>query len=117
MQWIMGLIVLGLDALLTNFAQHQWENLSTLILIWMLAINVIALGVYRYDKSIAGTGARRIPEMTLHLLALIGGTFGAYLGMWLPPHHKTSKVEFQIGYWLVVVVQVGLLAWVMRGVV
>jgi uncharacterized membrane protein YsdA (DUF1294 family) len=37
--------------------------------------------------------------------------------MWLPPHHKTSKVEFQIGYWLVVVVQVGLLAWVMRGVV
>jgi len=109
MQWIIGLLVLGLDVALTAALQQLplLRNVGTGVIIWMIAINLIALVMYRYNKSAAGTGAGRIPETTLHLLALIGGTFGAYLGMWLPPHHKTSKIEFQIGYWLVVVIQAG----------
>ena len=109
MQWIIGLLVLGLDVALTAALQQLplLRNVSMVVVIWMFVINVIAFAVFRYDKAIAGTGARRIPETTLQLLALIGGTFGAYLGMWLPQHHNTSKSEFQIGYWLVVVIQAG----------
>jgi uncharacterized membrane protein YsdA (DUF1294 family) len=107
MQWIIGLLVLGLDVALTAALQQLplLRNVGTVVIIWMIAINLIALVMYRYDKSVAGTGVQRIPETTLQLLALIGGTFGAYLGMWLPPHHKTSKTEFQIGYWSIVAIQ------------
>jgi len=116
MQWIFGLLVLGLDVALTAALQQLplLRNVGTGVTIWMIAINLIALVMYRYDKSIAGTGAQRIPETTLQLLALIGGTFGAYLGMWLPPHHKTSKIEFQIGYWLVGVIQAGAIYFLTR---
>ena len=45
------------------------------------------------------------------LLALTyaGGTVGALLGRWLF-RHKTAKGSFRLKFWLVVVLQVGILA-------
>jgi uncharacterized membrane protein YsdA (DUF1294 family) len=74
---------------------------------WLISINVVALLTYWYDKRIAGSNRTRVPEKVLLLLALIGGTIGAWLGMHLF-HHKTAKASFQRRFWLIVAVQIAL---------
>jgi uncharacterized membrane protein YsdA (DUF1294 family) len=59
--------------------------------------------VYRSDKRRAETGAWRIPETTLHLMALLGGWPGAFLAQ-RRFRHKTSKTSFQIAFWAIVLV-------------
>ena len=55
--------------------------------------------------------ASRVPEMVLHILALAGGSLGAWLGMRLF-RHKTVKGSFRLAFWLIVSLQVLLVAWV-----
>ena len=67
------------------------------ILIWYLAvINFITWIAYGLDKGRAKSGKWRIPERTLLLLALIGGSLGALAGMILF-RHKTRKAKFVVG--------------------
>ena len=64
------------------------------ILIWYLAvINFITWIAYGLDKGRAKSGKWRIPERTLLLLALVGGSLGALAGMILF-RHKTRKPKF-----------------------
>lgn len=66
------------------------------ILIWYLAvINFTAWAAYGLDKCRARSGKWRIPERTLLLLALAGGSLGALAGM-LMFRHKTRKAKFVI---------------------
>jgi uncharacterized membrane protein YsdA (DUF1294 family) len=65
------------------------------------AVSIVAFFVYRSDKRSAEAGEWRISESTLHLIALIGGWPGAFLGQRVF-RHKTSKLSFQIVFWLVV---------------
>lgn len=76
---------------------------------WLAAITVITFLTYGYDKLIAGTGATRVPEKVLLTLAFAGGTVGAIAGMRLF-HHKTSKESFLERFWLVVAVQIVVVA-------
>ncbi len=63
--------------------------------------------VYRYDKMVAGSGRSRVPESRLLLLALVGGTPGAYIAMYLmQPRHKTRKLSFLLPFWGIVALQV-----------
>jgi uncharacterized membrane protein YsdA (DUF1294 family) len=80
------------------------------IIIWLLAINIVTVVTYRYDKNIAGGSRRRVPESRLLLLALIGGTPAAYIAMYLmQPRHKTRKVRFVMLFWGIVIGQMGLM--------
>ena len=54
----------------------------------LLALNVLVFGLYGLDKRRARSGRRRIRERTLLLVAALGGSAGAWLGMCLW-HHKT----------------------------
>ena len=66
---------------------------------------------YGFDKRAARRGWRRIPEATLHLLALAGGTPAAFLAQRLL-RHKTRKPRFQIAFWLIAALQLAaLLGW------
>jgi uncharacterized membrane protein YsdA (DUF1294 family) len=58
------------------------------LLYYLIAINIVTLIVYGIDKVKAMKGKWRISEATLLILAAIGGSIGALLGMkiW---HHKT----------------------------
>jgi uncharacterized membrane protein YsdA (DUF1294 family) len=96
-------IVLALAAICTF-----WLQLDPL-LSWLLAVNLVTFLTYGYDKSIAGSGRTRVPERVLLLLALAGGSPAAILGMRLF-HHKTAKSSFQHKFWLVLLVQVVLVA-------
>ena len=85
---------------------------------WLLAVNVVTLLAFGYDKSIAGSKRQRVPEMVLLGLAFVGGTPGAILGMqWF--RHKTAKTSFRRKFWLVVILQLVLLigywGWVSAG--
>jgi uncharacterized membrane protein YsdA (DUF1294 family) len=80
-----------------------------IVLSWLIAINIITLLVYVYDKAIAGSNRTRVPERVLLLLTFAGGTVGALVGMQMS-HHKTSKTNFLVKFWFVVVAQVALIA-------
>jgi uncharacterized membrane protein YsdA (DUF1294 family) len=71
---------------------------------WILAANLTAFAYYGYDKSQARRDGRRVPEVVLHGLALLGGTLGAYAGMRVF-RHKTAKGPFLIIFWTVAVLQ------------
>ena len=79
-------------------------------LLYLAGINVLAFAVYGWDKARSKVqGARRVPEKTLFLLALLGGSVGALLGMhvW---HHKTRHWYFKYGLPAILFAQLAL-AW------
>jgi uncharacterized membrane protein YsdA (DUF1294 family) len=71
--------------------------------------SAVSFVAYGFDKSRAGSGGRRVPERTLHLLALAGGWPGALLGQ-RQFRHKTQKVPFRVVFWITVVVHVAVAA-------
>lgn len=76
-----------------------------------VAASVIAFGMYGYDKFSAKVGRWRTPEKTLLTLGLIGGWPGALLAQeWI--RHKSSKVSFQVVFWITVAINCAVLAWI-----
>ena len=78
--------------------------------VYLLIVNVAAFAVYGADKLRARQGRWRVPEKTLFLLAIIGGSVGALLGMWCF-HHKTRHWYFRYGIPVILVVQLALACW------
>lgn len=79
------------------------------VIIWLLAINIITVVTYRYDKrnSLAGGNSRRVSEKRLLLLALIGGSPGACIAMFvMRPRHKTRKLRFLLPFWAILIGQI-----------
>jgi len=76
--------------------------------IYILLINLIAFVVFGIDKRKARKGQWRVPESTLFILAIIGGSIGALLGM-LVFRHKTKHRKFTIGIPLILALQIALL--------
>ncbi len=72
---------------------------------WIFGVSLVAFFTYGYDKAIAGRDATRVPEIVLHALTLLGGTFGSFLGMQIF-RHKTQKKSFQTVFWAIVIVQI-----------
>jgi uncharacterized membrane protein YsdA (DUF1294 family) len=72
---------------------------------WLIAFSAVAFLTYGYDKQISGTDRMRVPEKVLLLLAFLGGTPGALVGMQVF-RHKTTKQSFQQQFWLVVLLQI-----------
>lgn len=83
---------------------------TNLILCYLLAINAVAFLTYGLDKLKARHHRWRIPEATLLLLALIGGSLGAWLGMHLW-HHKTLHLKFRYGIPAILLAQITLAAY------
>ena len=81
--------------------------MNSILLFFIIGINVITFVVYGIDKLKAKKGKWRIPEATLLLLAIVGGSIGAWMGMkvW---HHKTLHKKFKYGIPLILIVQIGL---------
>jgi uncharacterized membrane protein YsdA (DUF1294 family) len=77
------------------------------VLYYLVTINAITFLTYGIDKLKAMKNKWRIPEATLLLLAVTGGSIGAFLGMvvW---HHKTMHKKFKYGIPLIIVLQLGL---------
>ena len=77
---------------------------------YLLAINVVAFIMYGIDKYKAKKAKWRISEATLLLLAVLGGSIGAWMGMkvW---HHKTMHKKFKYGIPAILMIQIALMAY------
>lgn len=78
--------------------------------IYLLTLSLITFLFYGYDKYQAINQNTRIPEAILHLIALAGGTVGAFAGQ-LFFRHKTKKLSFRVIFITIAVVQIGLILW------
>lgn len=76
------------------------KTAETGLAIYLIAINVLALAAFWLDKRRAEKGEWRIPERTLLVLALGGGSVGALIGQ-QALRHKTRKKPFRA--WLIVI--------------
>ena len=71
---------------------------------YFLILNGIAFALMGYDKHLAKSQKQRIPELTLLVFVLIGGTIGSGLAM-LTFRHKTAKKSYHLKFWLIVILQ------------
>lgn len=84
-----------------------------LVLYYIVIINILTFIVYGIDKLKAKKGKLRIPESTLLLLAIIGGSIGAWFGMRIL-HHKTMHKKFKFGIPLIIIIQLGVLLYLSK---
>ena len=99
------------STVLFAFIGNPWALLGC----YLLVMNLITFFVFGIDKWKAKRkrtheSTRRVPEKTLFLLSILGGSVGALLGMrvW---HHKTLHRSFRIGIPLILILQIVLPAW------
>ena len=78
------------------------------ILLYLFAINVIAIFAIALDKSAARNGEPRVRESSLLIVAAIGGGIGMYAAMRIF-RHKTRKNKFKIGVPAIVLSEIALL--------
>jgi uncharacterized membrane protein YsdA (DUF1294 family) len=86
--WIGGAAITSLEA----------ESLLGRLLGWsVVAASGASIVLYGIDKFAAVGKKRRLPEATLHLVALLGGWPGAAIGQRLF-RHKTRKASFLLKF-------------------
>ena len=81
------------------------QNYLHIAIIYLAVINVVALFMYGIDKRKAKKSKWRISETALLMMAVFGGSIGAWLGMkvW---HHKTMHKKFRYGIPLILLAQI-----------
>ena len=78
--------------------------------LYLLIINALTFAMYWQDKRAARRpGAPRVPEAMLLGVGVAGGTGAALVAQRLL-RHKTRKRSFQLKFWAITFVQIGLLA-------
>lgn len=85
-------------------------NLSEVIAIYLLIVNIVSFMLYGIDKYKAEHHKWRIRERMLILSAWIGGALGAFLGMKVF-HHKTLHTSFRFLVPCALIVWILFLAW------
>ena len=75
------------------------------IIIYVIAINLIAFLAMYIDKRRARNASWRINESTLFTLVLLGGGIGGIAGMYTF-RHKTKKMQFVIGFPAILIVEI-----------
>lgn len=96
-------------AIVVFIAFALYVNANWPLPLWIVAVYALAslacFILYALDKSAAKRGSWRVPENTLHLLAVLGGWPGAICAQQLL-RHKTQKASFRAVFWVTVVVNV-----------
>ena len=73
--------------------------------LYLIIINFTGLYLMYADKKKARKRLWRIPEKTLFLISILGGSLGSMMGMYLF-RHKTKHLRFVIGLPLIMLVQI-----------
>ena len=87
------------------------STIDTIIIGYAIVINVITLLMYGIDKWKAKHSKWRIPEATLLIMAAVGGSIGAWMGIKLF-HHKTLHKKFKYGVPGIFLIQLGIILFI-----
>ncbi len=83
-------------------------DVITLLSSYFIGINLIGFALMGIDKYRARKRAFRIPEATLFIIAVIGGSIGSIIGMYAF-RHKTRHRSFVYGMPFILFVQIALI--------
>ena len=75
------------------------------MLVYLFLINAAGFVLMLTDKRKARKKLWRIPEATLLLVAILGGSIGSLLGMYIF-RHKTKHLKFTVGIPVILVLQI-----------
>ena len=89
-------------------------NPISFLIIYFVIINIVGFALMGIDKRKAIKRTFRIPEATLFIVALIGGSIGSILGMQVF-RHKTRHWYFAFGMPAILVFQIVLLVLLLVG--
>lgn len=84
-------------------------DVITLLLVYFAAVNLTGLFLMGLDKYKAKKRLWRIPESTLFIIAIIGGSIGSIIGMYVF-RHKTRHWYFSYGLPAILLIQIALFA-------
>lgn len=86
------------------------NTLHSCLSYYLLAINAVTFIVYGIDKYEAKKAMWRISEATLLMLAVLGGSIGAWIAMrvW---RYKTMHKKFKYGIPVILLIQIALIAY------
>ena len=93
------------------WADMGFETIELAVLGWVLIASIVAFAMMGIDKRRAKReGMRRIPEKTLFLAAILGGSIGAVAGMQIF-RHKTKHWYFVWGMPAILIAHIALAVW------
>lgn len=78
--------------------------MSNTLTIYLIIINIIGFLSMGIDKYKAIKDEWRIPERTLFIIAILGGSLGSWIGMYTF-HHKTKHWYFVVGMPLILIIE------------
>ena len=81
-----------------------FDNMEKAML-YVVIMNILGVAVMGIDKYKAQHKLWRIPEKTLFLVSILGGSIGTWAGMYLF-HHKTKHWYFVVGMPSILVIQI-----------
>ena len=93
---IFAVIATAITWILENIVKVIFMNHVIAVILFFIFINAIAIIMMKKDKEYAQTGAKRVRENTLLIIALVGGGFGEYYAMY-KYKHKTLHNKFLFG--------------------
>jgi uncharacterized membrane protein YsdA (DUF1294 family) len=93
--------------------EKMTEMIKNCAIAYLVIVNIAGLLVMGIDKEMARRKAWRIPERTLFLVSLLGGSVGTWLGMYLF-RHKTKHWYFVVGMPAILLIQLAAAVWVMK---
>ena len=77
----------------------------TFLIIYFIIMNIVGFAIMGIDKRKAIKRTFRIPEATLFIVALIGGSIGSIAGMQVF-RHKTRHWYFVLGMPAILIIQI-----------
>ena len=96
--------------ILENGIKVIFSNHLITVLLFFILINFIAIILMKKDKEYAQTGARRVRESTLLVVALVGGGLGEYYAMY-KYKHKTLHDKFLYGVPIAIMINTAMIAY------
>lgn len=104
-----AIVLIGLVVILYAFIfpATDWPE----YIVWIISWSIATFVLYGLDKGVAMVHTLRVPEIVLHLAALVGGFAGGWLGMvvW---HHKVKKQIFYVVLLIATLIHGGIIYYV-----
>ncbi|HHX94521.1 MAG TPA: DUF1294 domain-containing protein [Clostridia bacterium] len=91
--------------MIENLLPQGREFFSDTTITYLMLVNAAGLILMAWDKIMAKLGKTRIPEKSIILIAVVGGSVGVWLAMQVF-RHKTRHAQFVFGIPLIFILQI-----------